>query len=75
MLKFACVSLIPDAYRDQVGAGPTALVLALTLVQNGVSGIRIVEKLDKPSDAQRGPAAQVDCLCIPYTVILSVSFF
>lgn len=42
----------------QVGAGPTALTLALTLAQYGVA-IRVIEKLDVLPNAQRGTGSQV----------------
>lgn len=42
----------------KIGAGPTALILALSLAQNGIA-VRIIEKLDKPSEAQRGIGMQV----------------
>lgn len=42
----------------QVGAGPTGLTLALTLLQNGVS-VRIIEMSERPHVGQRGAALQV----------------
>lgn len=42
----------------KIGAGPTALILALSLAQNDTP-VRIIEKLEKPSEAQRGIGVQV----------------
>ncbi|KAJ7255867.1 FAD binding domain-containing protein [Mycena haematopus] len=38
-----------------VGAGPTGLILALALRQNGVS-VKIIDKLETPALGQRGPS-------------------
>jgi ribulose 1,5-bisphosphate synthetase/thiazole synthase len=42
----------------QVGAGPAGLVLALSLLQNGVP-VRIIDKLPKFPVGQRGSGIQV----------------
>ena len=42
----------------QVGAGPTGLVAALSLAQNGIPA-RIIDKHDGPQHGQRGAALQV----------------
>ncbi|EIM90564.1 uncharacterized protein STEHIDRAFT_90412 [Stereum hirsutum FP-91666 SS1] len=44
-----------------IGAGPTASILALTLAQNDIP-VRIIEKLEKPSEAQRGIGVQARSL-------------
>lgn len=46
--------------KCQVGAGPVGLVLALTLLKNGIS-VRIIDKEQKPHLGQRGAGIMV-CL-------------
>lgn len=48
---------IADVIYSQAGAGPTGLVLALTLAKNGVP-VRIVEKDTQYHVGQRGPGIQ-----------------
>lgn len=43
---------------SQVGAGPSGLVLALTLVKNGVT-VRVIEKNATFHNTQRGAGIQV----------------
>ena len=45
-------------YFSQVGAGPTGLVAALSLAQNGVN-VRIVDKLPEYFRGQRGAGIMV----------------
>jgi 2-polyprenyl-6-methoxyphenol hydroxylase-like FAD-dependent oxidoreductase len=44
----------------QIGAGPTGLVAAIILAQNGVP-VRIIDKVSQPALGQRGAGVMVKC--------------
>lgn len=46
----------------KVGAGPAGLVLALTLLKNGVS-VRIIEKDEQHHHGERGSGVLVSKIC------------
>ena len=58
----SCLSRVQERSVDvgatQVGAGPAGLVLALSLLQNGVP-VRIIDRLPKHPVGQRGSGIQV----------------
>lgn len=59
VVRLLCFLCITDMYLStQVGAGPVGLVLALTLLKNGVP-VRIIEKEQTPRIGQRGAGVMV----------------